>query len=85
MYSFIIILFAVQLLTPALVNFNRRFKLEFDNIWTGAYCTFAREKAEGNIYVFGLNNYNQLGKFLFFYFVVCFISIIDIVVVQYPL
>lgn len=50
-----------QLLIPALVKFNIKSKLVFDAIWTGAYCTFAREKDRNNIYVFGLNNYRQLG------------------------
>ena len=56
---------SAQLLLPAIVNFTPlRLKLEFDNIWAGTYCTFAREKQKGNIYVFGLNNYNQLGKYM---------------------
>nr|XP_018916579.1 PREDICTED: regulator of chromosome condensation isoform X2 [Bemisia tabaci] len=51
----------VQLLTPAIVSFHPRLKLEFDEVWTGAYCTFAREKKKSKVYAFGLNNYNQLG------------------------
>ncbi|XP_046663779.1 regulator of chromosome condensation-like isoform X2 [Homalodisca vitripennis] len=50
-----------QLLMPALVKFNIKSRLEFDQIWTGAYCTFVREKEKGKIFVFGLNNYKQLG------------------------
>uniref|UniRef100_A0A1B6DMR9 RCC1-like domain-containing protein n=1 Tax=Clastoptera arizonana TaxID=38151 RepID=A0A1B6DMR9_9HEMI len=50
-----------QLLIPMQVYFKRSYKLKFDNIWAGSYCTFTREKNGGNIYVFGLNNYNQLG------------------------
>ena len=37
-------------------------KLILDDIWTGSYCTFVRAKETGFIYVFGLNNYNQLGN-----------------------
>lgn len=50
------------LLTPAIVEFKIRKKLEFDDIWAGTYCTFAREYQSGDIYVFGLNNYHQIGK-----------------------
>lgn len=49
------------LLTPAIVEFKIRKKLEFDDIWAGTYCTFAREYQSGDIYVFGLNNYHQIG------------------------
>lgn len=35
--------------------------VQFDDIWTGAYSTFARAKGTGDIYICGLNNYNQLG------------------------
>ncbi|KAJ9585284.1 hypothetical protein L9F63_002914, partial [Diploptera punctata] len=50
-----------QLLTPAPVTFKPRLKPEFEDVWAGSYCTFAKEKSKGEIYVFGLNNYNQLG------------------------
>lgn len=50
------------LLTPALVEFKVTKKLEFDDIWAGTYCTFAKEYQKGDIYVFGLNNYYQIGK-----------------------
>lgn len=48
-----------QLLKPGLVivkgvNF-------IDAIWTTTYCTFVRNRANGAIYGFGLNNYNQMG------------------------
>lgn len=51
------------LLTPQLVLFGGRGKkrVEVDDVWTGSYCTFVRAKHSGAIYVFGLNNYNQLG------------------------
>lgn len=50
------------LLTPGLVEFKVRKKLEFVDIWAGTYCTFAKEHKKGDIYVFGLNNYYQIGK-----------------------
>ena len=49
------------LLTPALVEFKVTKKLEFADIWAGTYCTFAKEYQKGDIYVFGLNNYYQIG------------------------
>lgn len=48
-----------HLLLPSLIPFNPRSKLVFDDIWAGTSCTYA--KSQGQIYVFGLNNYNQLG------------------------
>lgn len=50
------------LLTPGLVPFKVTKKLLFQNIWAGTYCTFAKEHSNGDIYVFGLNNYYQMGK-----------------------
>lgn len=38
-------------------------RIEIDSVWTGSYATFVRAKDTGLIYVFGLNNYNQLGKY----------------------
>lgn len=49
------------LLTPGLVEFKIRKKIEFDDIWAGTYCTFAKEYEKGDVYVFGLNNYYQIG------------------------
>ncbi|XP_078048631.1 regulator of chromosome condensation 1 [Augochlora pura] len=49
------------LLAPDLVKFHIKKKLEFSDIWAGTYCTFARENNSGDIYVFGLNNYYQIG------------------------
>ncbi|CAK9799704.1 Regulator of chromosome condensation [Anthophora plagiata] len=49
------------LLNPGLVEFKVTKKLEFDDIWAGTYCTFAKEYQKGDIYVFGLNNYYQIG------------------------
>lgn len=48
-----------QLLEPGLVIAP---KLSFiDAIWTTTYCTFVRNRSNGLVYGFGLNNYNQLG------------------------
>ncbi|XP_076659195.1 regulator of chromosome condensation 1 isoform X2 [Halictus rubicundus] len=49
------------LLSPALVQFNIKRKLKFSEIWAGTYCTFAKEQYTRDIYVFGLNNYYQIG------------------------
>ncbi|KAL1123814.1 hypothetical protein AAG570_001585, partial [Ranatra chinensis] len=49
------------LLIPTLVPFSVHSKLHFDNVWTGSFSTFTREKHTGEIYVFGLNNYTQIG------------------------
>ena len=48
-------------MSPSLITFKPRHKPEFEDVWAGTYCTFAKEKSKGEIYVFGLNNYNQLG------------------------
>lgn len=50
------------LLTPGVVSFKVTKKLLFQDIWAGLYCTFAKEQQHGDIYVFGLNNYYQIGK-----------------------
>lgn len=48
-----------QLLEPGLVKArNVNF---IDAIWTTTYSTFVRNRANGSVYAFGLNNYNQLG------------------------
>lgn len=48
-----------QLLKPGLVSARQ---INFiDAIWTTTYCTFVRNRANGTIYGFGLNNYNQMG------------------------
>lgn len=50
------------LLTPQPVALGKgKKKVAIDCVWTGSYATFARAKDTGAIYVFGLNNYNQLG------------------------
>ncbi|XP_076298134.1 regulator of chromosome condensation 1 isoform X3 [Lasioglossum baleicum] len=49
------------LLLPQLVPFSIKKKLHFNEVWTGTYCTFVKEQITGDIYVFGLNNYYQIG------------------------
>ncbi|XP_034934036.1 regulator of chromosome condensation-like isoform X2 [Chelonus insularis] len=50
-----------NLLKPGLIEFKVTKKLQFNDIWAGQYCTFAREVSKGDIYVCGLNNYHQIG------------------------
>ncbi|XP_029156286.1 regulator of chromosome condensation-like [Nylanderia fulva] len=49
------------LLIPGIVEFKITKKLQFDDIWAGNFCTFAKEHQKGDIYVFGLNNFHQIG------------------------
>ncbi|KAE8748655.1 hypothetical protein FOCC_FOCC004666 [Frankliniella occidentalis] len=49
-----------NLLVPGPVPFKPSKKPEFVDVWTATYGTFAKDK-NNQIYVFGLNNYNQLG------------------------
>lgn len=51
-----------KLLTPDAINIKPRLKLHFDDIWAGNYSTFVKVASKNDIYVFGLNNYNQLGN-----------------------
>lgn len=48
-----------NLLVPGVVPFKPTKRPEFVDIWTSTYGTFAKDK-NNQIYVFGLNNYNQL-------------------------
>lgn len=48
-------------LEPALVRFSFRVKAKFNNIWAGSSCSFVQD-LDNKIYVFGLNNYHQIGK-----------------------
>ncbi|XP_011302739.1 regulator of chromosome condensation [Fopius arisanus] len=50
-----------HLLKPDLVEFKVSKKLEFEDVWAGSYCTFVKEHKNGDIYVFGLNNFHQIG------------------------
>ena len=51
------------MLKPTIVRFKKSRNLKIADIWGGSYCTFARTHVDGEIYVFGLNNYHQLGKY----------------------
>ncbi|XP_030767877.1 regulator of chromosome condensation [Sitophilus oryzae] len=50
-----------KLVKPAPINVKLSLKLHFDNIWAGIYCTFVKVADGNDIYVFGLNNFNQIG------------------------
>lgn len=53
------------LLNPGLAVVRRhrgKQQLLFDDVWTGSYSTFVRIRDSKDIYVCGLNNYNQLGS-----------------------
>jgi len=51
-----------NLLIPQPIKvFKARKHVAFDDVWAGGLATFARSKATGEVYGFGLNNYNQLG------------------------
>nr|XP_023017406.1 regulator of chromosome condensation isoform X1 [Leptinotarsa decemlineata]XP_023017407.1 regulator of chromosome condensation isoform X1 [Leptinotarsa decemlineata] len=50
-----------KLLHPSPISLKPSLKLHFDNIWAGTYGTFCKVANSTDIYVFGLNNYNQLG------------------------
>ncbi|CAL4061856.1 unnamed protein product, partial [Meganyctiphanes norvegica] len=41
--------------------FKNRKIVTFDDVWAGGLATFVRVKDTGEVYAFGLNNYNQLG------------------------
>ncbi|XP_076264668.1 regulator of chromosome condensation 1 isoform X1 [Rhynchophorus ferrugineus] len=51
----------VKLVNPAPISVKPSLKLHFDNIWAGSYCSFAKVVDKDDVYVFGLNNYNQIG------------------------
>ncbi|XP_042227472.1 regulator of chromosome condensation-like [Homarus americanus] len=41
--------------------FKNRKAVLFDDVWAGGLGTFVRARGTGDVYAFGLNNYNQLG------------------------
>jgi regulator of chromosome condensation len=47
------------LLTPGIISKKAK-HFKADKIWATPYCTFLREAKTGEIYGFGLNNYNQI-------------------------
>lgn len=51
-----------KLLCPAPINLKPSLKLHFDDIWAGTYGTFCKVAGKNDVYVFGLNNYYQLGE-----------------------
>lgn len=57
-----------QLLEPGQVYFKINKHVEVENIWAGTYATFVKDSNSGDIYVFGLNNYSQIGMFQVFQF-----------------
>lgn len=56
-----------QLLMPGQISVGKpSHHVEVDNIWAGSYATFVKD-TNNNVYVCGLNNYNQIGSsFIFF-------------------
>ncbi|KAJ8959441.1 hypothetical protein NQ318_022133 [Aromia moschata] len=50
-----------KLLQPGPISLKPSLKLHFDNIWSATYGTFCKVANSDDIYVFGLNNYFQLG------------------------
>ena len=42
--------------------YQRRKAVLFDEVWAGGLATLVRAKDTGDIYGFGLNNYNQMGE-----------------------
>ncbi|KAK5640322.1 hypothetical protein RI129_011133 [Pyrocoelia pectoralis] len=50
-----------KLLHPSIITLKPTLKLRFDDIWAGTYTTFAKVARRNDIFVFGLNNYIQLG------------------------
>lgn len=53
-----------QLLIPGQVHFKMCKHVEIENIWAGTYATFAKAYNSSEIYVFGLNNYGQIGNLI---------------------
>ncbi|CAL1547154.1 unnamed protein product [Lymnaea stagnalis] len=53
-----------MILSPGRVKVKRhksRKMAQFSDVWAGQYMTFAKDKENGDIYAWGLNNYYQLG------------------------
>lgn len=51
---------------PALISLKPSLRLHFDNIWATTYGTFAKVANKSDVYVCGLNNFNQIGNYLTF-------------------
>ncbi|XP_028134789.1 regulator of chromosome condensation isoform X1 [Diabrotica virgifera virgifera] len=50
-----------KLLKPQPISLKASLRLHFDNIWASNYGTFCKVANSEDMYVFGLNNYNQIG------------------------
>ncbi|KAJ8920006.1 hypothetical protein NQ315_006536 [Exocentrus adspersus] len=50
-----------KLLHPAPISLKPSLRLHFDNVWAATYGTFCKVASKDDVYVCGLNNYNQLG------------------------
>ncbi|XP_022917483.1 regulator of chromosome condensation-like [Onthophagus taurus] len=50
-----------KFLVPRAISIKPSLKLHFEDIWAGHYATFAKVAGKNDVYVFGLNNYNQIG------------------------
>lgn len=61
-FDYVSVKFVAKLLQPHPISLKPSLKINFDNIWTGTYGTFCKVAGKKDIYVFGLNNYSQLGK-----------------------
>lgn len=60
LYSLYFPTIEVRLLKPQMVMVKPRGKVQFTDVFCGAYFTFAISK-DGHVYGFGLSNYHQLG------------------------
>jgi len=58
------------LLNPSVIRCRSR-HVKFCDIWTGQYCTYAKDKDTGDMYAWGLNNYYQLGMTMLWQLQVC--------------
>ncbi|CAG9761411.1 unnamed protein product [Ceutorhynchus assimilis] len=51
----------INFINPAPIHLKPSPKLHFDNIWASTYGTFAKVANRDDIYVCGVNNFNQIG------------------------
>lgn len=61
-FDYLVFFLVAKLLQPAPISLKPSLRLHFDNIWASTYGTFCKVANSDDVYVFGLNNYNQLGK-----------------------
>ncbi|VEN55904.1 unnamed protein product [Callosobruchus maculatus] len=50
-----------ELLLPGKIRLNPYSKLHFENIWASTYGSFCKVADRDQVYVFGLNNFHQIG------------------------